>query len=1013
MDLNNYELIEETDQNELKLSNSISHSCQYNEVNEFKTFIDGCHEYFSIFSLNIRSLSKKVSDLEELILETKNDTFQFSILCLQELWNVRNKGSLSINGYHPISSTSRVGRQGGGVGIYVRESLKFEVIQHLSLITNDFESIVAKVYVSETKFKIVVNLYRIPNGSFEVFSQWVTNTLHSLKKDNSDEIIVTGDFNINFLRYNDHGPTNDFLNSLLSQSFLPMITLPTRITQTCANLLDNIFTNKQQESYQGGLLYSDISDHLPIFYINATKKSTQSQSHDMKRYISKRKIDLFKQSLNATNWTPVLEETRPNIAFQRFSDEVNTRFEHFFPLEKIKPNKRCIPIKPWMTKKLLELRKSKDKLFKSKIKDRTDVANSRFKAVSRSYKSEVRRAKREYYHKKFTEYSNDIKKTWQTINTLIKKSKKTNSIPSLFKDEFRKYETFSDIAEGFNSFFVNVGQSLANNIPDSDVNFRDFLREPVEQSFVFQNITETIIYDTLSKLKPKLSCGHDNISMNLLKQIMPCILSPVIYLFNLSFKTGYIPQDYKIAKIIPIFKAGEMNKFDNYRPISILSAFSKLMEKIVVCQMMKYLNKYKILYEHQYGFREKRDTSQPIMQLLNKIYQGLNKENSEYTISIFIDLKKAFDTCDLEILLKKMDFYGFRGISQKWFCSYLKGRFQYVEINGVKSSLKGITHGVPQGSVLGPILFLIYINDLPNSLNLFSSLFADDTIFTNSSNDLSILQNCTNDQLNKAEIWFQTNKLSLNVSKTKYMVFSSTNMNRLTEDFKIYIGGREVERIGSNCETKSFKFVGVYLDEFLTWEHHINHIINKISSSSFVLNQLKKIVPLHIRKTLYNSLVKSHIDYAIIAWGNSDCKGMKRLKTKNKQAIRNVANAKFNAHVDPILKELEVLDIEATYTYFVADFVKKLFLNKLPTSFNSMFEKMSSQRVFKLKCEKPKNKSLELFPKVAIPRLWNSLENNIRMSSSCRAMKESLRDKVMSRYENFNCDKNKCYVCQK
>ena len=235
----------------------------------------------------------------------------------------------------------------------------------------------------------------------------------------------------------------------------------------------------------------------------------------------------------------------------------------------------------------------------------------------------------------------------------------------------------------------------------------------------------------------------------------------------------------------------------------------------------------------------------------------------------------------------------------------------------------------------------------------------------------------------------------------------------LTEDFNIYISGREVERIGSNCETKSFKFVGVYLDEFLTWEHHINHIINKISSSSFVLNQLKKIVPLHIRKTLYNSLVKSHTDYSIIAWGNSDCKGMKRLKTKNKQAKRNVANAKFNAHVDPILKELEVLDIEATYTYFVADFVKKLFLNKLPTSFDSMFEKMSSQRVFKLKCEKPKNKSLELFPKVAIPRLWNSLENNIRMSSSCRVMKESLRDKVMSKYENFNCDKNKCYVCQK
>ena len=239
-------------------------------------------------------------------------------------------------------------------------------------------------YPRRTKF--IINLYRIPNGNIELFIQWVTNTLKDLNKFNSDEIIISADFNINFLRYNDHGLTNDFLNSLLTQSFLPMITLPTRITQTCANLLDNIFTNKQQDSYHGGLFYSEISDHLPIFYMNVTKKSFQSQTHSRKRYFTKSKTELFKQSLTATNWMPILEESRPNIAFKKFSDEVNTRFEHFFPLEKIKPNKRSVPIKPWMTKKLLDLRKSKDKLFKRKLKERTDVATNIFNIASRAYK---------------------------------------------------------------------------------------------------------------------------------------------------------------------------------------------------------------------------------------------------------------------------------------------------------------------------------------------------------------------------------------------------------------------------------------------------------------------------------------------------------------------------------------------------------------------------------------------------------------------------------------------------
>lgn len=437
------------------------------------------------------------------------------------------------------------------------------------------------------------------------------------------------------------------------------------------------------------------------------------------------------------------------------------------------------------------------------------------------------------------------------------------------------------------------------------------------------------------------------------------------------------------------------------------------MEKIVACQMMKYLNKFNILYEHQYGFRSGRNTSQPLIQLINKVYQGLNSKTSEYTVSVFIDLKKAFDTCNISILVKKLEHYGFRGISSKWFSSYLNERTQYVEINGEKSSLKEITHGVPQGSVLGPILFLLYINDLPNAIEIFSSLFADDTIFVNSNKDLKTLEESTNIQLERAKIWFQSNKLSLNISKTKYIVFRTNRMANVNPEFKITIGDREVERIGNDCNLKSFKFVGVHLDENMSWEHHINHVINKISSSNYALNQLKKFVPISIRKTIYNSLVKPHIEYAITCWGNSKCEGMKRLVTKQKQAIRNVANAKFNAHVDPLLGTLKILNIEDTIKCHTAEFVKSLFTEKLPISFKDIFKPMASERVVKLTVQVPKLKCIEAFPNVMFPKIWNNLDNNIRLSNSCNIVKNKIKQQSFESYIQFRCNKNKCYVCEK
>ena len=325
--------------------------------------------------------------------------------------------------------------------------------------------------------------------------------------------------------------------------------------------------------------------------------------------------------------------------------------------------------------------------------------------------------------------------------------------------------------------------------------------------------------------------------------------------------------------------------------------------------MIRYLNKFELLYPHQYGFRPGFNTTQPLIQFLDRIYKGFNKDIPDYTLGIFLDLKKAFDTTDHNILLTKLNNFGFRGEAFYWFKSYLSNRTQYVSINGIDSNIQTINCGVPQGSVLGPILFLLYINDMPRSTNLFTSLFADDTGLFLSSPDLNNLISKANKELEKVATWFNSNKLTLNISKTKYLIFKSKKMVISNLSSNLKIGKENIERIGEGCREKTFKFVGLHLDENLSWQSHINHICKKVSSANFALNSVKNILPLKIRKLVYNSLIRSHVEYGILAYGGSKGKYVKQLCNLLKKSIRIVSNKEYLAHTASTAWKIRIIEI--------------------------------------------------------------------------------------------------------
>ena len=465
------------------------------------------------------------------------------------------------------------------------------------------------------------------------------------------------------------------------------------------------------------------------------------------------------------------------------------------------------------------------------------------------------------------------------------------------------------------------------------------------------------------------------------------------------------PDNLKIAKVCPIFKAGEKADVSNYRPISILPSFSKIFEKIIYFRLISFINKHNILSSSQFGFRKNHSTFMPLLKLHDKVTDALEKNN--YCVGIFIDLSKAFDTIKHDILLKKLEYYGIRGLPLNLIQNYLANRRQYVSYRNTVSDAETIRYGVPQGSILGPLLFLLYINDLPKISNILSFLiFADDTTIIYSNPNLIDLIDKLNSELQHLSEWFSANRLSLNTSKTNFISFGSRwNQNDKTidqSDQNIIINNEIISRV------YYAKFLGVLIDSKLTWYNHINYISLKISRSLHVMNRIKHLVPKKTLLTLYYSLIYPHLNYCVIIWGSACKNALNRIKVLQKRAIRILDKNHWLAHTDSIFKHFQIIKLEDIYSLSCLIFMYKLKHNLLPDSCNNLATirtaNLTISRHYDLRSEQefvvPKHRTMarEKCIKIRGPKLWKKLPDEVKKQPTLPSYKKSLKQHFIKSY---------------
>lgn len=897
------------------------------------------------------------------------------VFCVSEHWaKLEQTSSLLIDGYELATHFCRQAMNHGGVGIYVKENTKYEIIPNLSemSVEKHFECTAIKYYVDKNNMFLILVLYRSPDGDFSTFIDKLSSAIEMLvDKNKNPNIIICGDFNVNFL--NKSKQCKDLTDLLVSYCIVPTIQTPTRLN----NCIDNICVNLETDFYTSKVIDNTIGDHSSQLLSLKLPNENQKKSFNQYRQLNNPgNVSHFLALLSKENWDEVyLNSYNADEKFSIFLQTFLHYFEIAFPIKvKIAKNERK-PRNTWFTSGLKTSSQRLKALYKISLTGDEEAINF-YKKYKVTYKRLITAAKKMYNDSLLINSRNKTKTAWDIVKPNTKKTNKQTDISIKITEELITDEP-TIVCNHFVNYFSSVSNHETNNAkPITNLHALD--NNPY--SFYFEPATELEVTDIIKNLKNSNVSGDDNVSNNLIKKCMQYIIKPLTELLNCSLAEGIFPEKLKIAKIKPLYKGGCTELTENYRPISLLSSFSKLYEKYVTKRVTQFFVKYNLFNPNQFGFRKGLSTTSAVNKFLNDLYESLDQRKK--TLGIFIDLSKAFDLVNHEILLDKLEHYGIRGVPLKWFDSYLQTRTHYVELNNCKSECLSLAVGVPQGSILGPLLYIIYVNDfcIKNAI-----MYADDTSLIISGSTVNDTLVSANSQLQDAHNWFTINHLTLNSKKTFFMRF---NLSNRKFDHSLLIKSNK----GPIKQENESKFLGIYLSENCKWNTHIDKVCSRVAPVCYILHQLRKVTDIPVLLMFYYAQFHSLISYGIIAWGISG--ESERLFRLQKKALRFIMGVPRRTSCRELFKQLKILTLPSILILHLLAYAKSEINNAASLNGNHSYDTRSTNVL-----EVPRH-NLQVFersPKFLSIKLYNKLPNSykvLNLQNFKNKIKQLLLDKA-------------------
>lgn len=882
--------------------------------------------------------------------------------------------------------------------MFIRADLVFNLRADLN--EDDLEAVWADILFPKSKPILVGVCYRPPEQN-----DFLTKLENLCSKHNdfvSGEVIITGDFNIDVSRRG-HPLNKAFQDLCSNHNFKQLIDRPTRITNSSNTTIDLILVTDKPKIANSGVIHCGLSDHSITFCTHKAVRAAIGHHNTVKiRSLKNYNSDVLKSRLSSMDWSPVYRSMNVDTAWGHFKSLFMMAIDESAPEKTMRTKIRQ---EPWMNPEILAAIKSRNYTFSKFSKNRDEQFYEEFKKKRNEVTGMIKKAKAEYFNDKIIENKSNPQQLWKCLKQTGYGNKLRTKAKNMILDIGGTVITGNkNIANCLNKFFNTIANTLVKRLPSptgmyGEKQVWEYYRQKGIQtdSLSFESATEDTVLKKLRALNPNKATGQDKIPARFLRDAAESIASGLTHIINLSICQGQFPDDLKQARVIPLYKKG--NKLDpgNYRPVSILSAVSKVIERIIHDQINKYLSTKNLLFELQSGFRTSHSTDTCLLYLTDQIRTEVDK--GKFCGMVLLDLQKAFDTVNHNILLYKLKAMGFNNLSLRWMESYLRGRKQVVDINGSISSPLQQTCGVPQGSILGPLLFLLYVNDMKSACKCNLFLFADDAALMVSHQDKREIERSLSLELDKISQWLAENRLSLHLGKTEAILFGSAIRLKRSPGFKIMVGDIEV------TAKEEVTYLGCVLDNNLSGVSMAQKVVSKINQRITFLGRVSTYINRSALEVLAGALIQCHYDYACSSWYTGITVALKgRLQTAQNKLARLILKLQPRTHLSQThFDSLKWLRVEERVSQLKLCMVHNILGNTVPQYLSGYFNRVrnvhghatrgSLTDLVPIRCNRVIGQNSFLYSAAV---LWNSLPMELKSISPFSIFKSSIKRWIMS-----------------